>query len=448
MKLYKPLWAEGALLLPQQFQQQAQWIETFVTTTASMTSPNPWGVTSLAWDLAALSIGKARLQHLAVRLPDGTWIDGSRGEPLPPARDLSEVPADIQAVALLIGVPLLDPTGNNCDAQGAAVARARRFVATYEAVPDLLGDGTAEIAVERLNARLIFDFEPHADFVCCPIGRLVRDARGEFRPDEHWIPPCLTLAASPPLMDLVERLSEIILARSEQLSARRAQRNQNLADYSVSDISLFWLLNCINAAWPRLHHLRRHPAQHPEHLWLALAQLAGSLTTFALDASLSRIPMYDHTQLQRTFGDLETLVRTLLDTVVPSPVVPIQLERVRPTLWRAHLNDERLVENADFFLSVHASLPGHRLQEQLPLVCKVGSPEEIERILNSAVVGVPLKALQRVPSAVPLRLENQYFALDEKSPAFESMLQARACSIYVPASIPEAVIEFFAVLRT
>jgi len=148
------------------------------------------------------------------------------------------------------------------------------------------------------------------------------------------------------------------------------------------------------------------------------------------------------------FNQLETLIRDLLDTVIPSPVIPIALESIRPTLWRAHLNDERLLDNADFFLSVHAAMPGHLLQAQLPMVCKLGAPEEVERILNSAVAGVPLTALQRVPSAVPLRLENQYFSLDGRDPAFARMLQTRSCSIYIPASLPDVSIELFAVLRT
>ncbi len=43
MKIYRPLWNEGALFSPQQFQQQAQW-EAFTNQGVSgLSSPFTWG---------------------------------------------------------------------------------------------------------------------------------------------------------------------------------------------------------------------------------------------------------------------------------------------------------------------------------------------------------------------------------------------------------------------
>ncbi|WP_283149512.1 type VI secretion system baseplate subunit TssK [Silvimonas soli] len=448
MKIFKPLWSEGALLLPQHFQQQGLFHQAQTAAAAKLATIHNWGIQRIAWDESILDLNKIKLREIDMRLADGTIIDARLGEWLPAARDLTDIPADIQLIVVSVALPLYDVNGSNCVNESRQNARARRFRTEYAQVNDLFGDAVAEMGVERLNLFLVFDFEIHSDLISCPVARLKRDTGGRFRLDADWIPPCLTLSASPCLTGLVERLTDILRARGGQLAARRGERNQNVADYSVSDVSLFWLLNCINTTWPELMHLSTHPDQHPEQLWLALARLAGSLSAFSLENDLDRIPAYRHDQLQLVFGQLEQLIRDLLDTVIPSPVIPIALERVRPTLWRAHLNDERLLADADFFLSIHATIPGHQLQQQLPMVCKLGAPEEVERILNSAVAGVPLTALQRVPSAVPLRLENQYFSLDGRDPAFARMLQTRSCSIYIPASIPEVTVELFAVLRT
>lgn len=77
-------------------------------------------------------------------------------------------------------------------------------------------------------------------------------------------------------------------------------------------------------------------------------------------------------------------------------------------------------------------MPSHQLLELFPLLCKVGSPDDVSQTVNSALSGIPLKALSHVPAAIPLRLDNQYFALDLTHPAAASMLAARCCEFYVP----------------
>jgi len=59
-----------------------------------------------------------------------------------------------------------------------------------------------------------------------------------------------------------------------------------------------------------------------------------------------------------------------------------------------------------------------------------------------------LRAMSRLPAAIPIRIENQYFALDSAHPAFKRMVAARACQFYVPASIPDVSLELYAVLPT
>lgn len=449
MKISKPLWAEGALLSPQYFQQQTLWDQQACENAARMAGPHPWGIWQLDWDIAALDLGQLKLRELRLRLPDGAMVDTRQCDPLPAARDLAQaIPPQRQTVEILLGLPLYDAGGDNCGDATHPAMRPKRFFAEYKQVADLFSTASEEMAVERQALALLFDFESHADYVTCPLARLTRNAQGSFELDPGYIPPCLSLTASQPLLDLLGRLCDILLIRSRRLSARRHERNDNIADFSVSDVSQFWLLNCINAAWPELNHLRTHPVQHPERLYLSMARLAGALSTFSLGDPLDAIPRYRHIGAETTFAALERLLRDLLDTVIPSPVIPVELTRLKPTQWRAQFYDVRLTENVDFFLSVHAGMPALQLQEQFPLVCKAGAPDEVERVINSAVGCVPLKALQRVPSAIPLRLENQYFALDATHPAHARMLAARACSFYVPASLPEISLELYAVLRS
>jgi type VI secretion system protein ImpJ len=329
---------------------------------------------------------------------------------------------------------------------GERPARPRRFVREYLSVADLHGEGKEEISVERHALALLFDFEVHGDYVTCPIARLIRTPHGRFELDPTFVPPCLFVAASDRLTERMKRLSEILAAKTASLAVRRRERSDQIADFAVADVALFWLLHSVNSSWPELARLCAAPQQHPERLYGVLARLAGALLTFSITETLQAIPAYNHLAPEPVFAELESLIRTLLDTVIPSRVVPVALERTRPTAWVGKILDERLVEGAEYYLSVQAGLPAHALLEQLPRLCKAGAPDEVEQIVNSALPGIPLRPMSRLPAAIPVRVENQYFALDSAHPAFQRMLAARACQFYVPASVPDVSLELFAVL--
>jgi type VI secretion system protein ImpJ len=435
-------------MTPQHFQQQALWDRYADERIARIGSTDPWGVSRVAFDTLALSINRLQLAALDLRLPDGTFIDTESADRLPPARDLADVPAQTESVIVLAALPLIDPQGGNCIEAGDRPARPRRFTREYLQVADLNGDGKEEISVERHTLALLFDFEEPGDYVTCPIGRFVRNAQGRFELDGAFVPPCLVLSASAQLTSRMNRLSEILSAKSASLAVRRRERSDQIADYAVADVSLFWLLHSVNSTWPDLARLCQAPGQHPERLYGVLARLAGSLLTFSTTETLQAIPAYVHHAPEPVFAELESLIRTLLDTVIPSRVVPIVLERIRGTAWIGKIKDERLVEGADYYLSVQSGLPAHALLDQLPRLCKAGAPDEVEQIVNSALSGIPLRAMSRVPAAIPVRIENQYFALDSAHPAFKRMVDARACQFYIPASMPDVSLELYAVLPT
>ena len=446
MKITKPLWARGIFMTPQHFQQQALWEQFANDQTARMASPDAWGVIHVALDTQALNVDRLQLARLGARLRDGTLIDSETADWLPAARSLADVPAGVEAVTVLAGVALVDAQGGNCVEPGEKPPRPRRVTREFLHVVDINGEGKEEISVERQIVALLFDFEKTDDYVTCPLARLVRTPQGRFEPDETFVPPCLFLSASTRLTQRMRRLSEILTAKSASLAVRRKERSDQIADYAVSDVALFWLLHSVNSTWPELARLAQAPDQHPERLYAVLARLAGSLLTFSTTETLQAIPTYDHAAPEPVFAELESLIRALLDAVIPSRVVPIALERLRTSTWLGHINDERLTEGADYYLSVRAAMPAHALLERLPELCKMGAPDEVEHIVNSALPGIALRPVSRLPAAIPVRIENQYFAVDSTDPAFGRMIAARVCQIYLPASIPEAELEVYAVL--
>jgi type VI secretion system protein ImpJ len=290
MKITRPLWAKGIFMSPQHFQQQGLWNGHCDEQIARIASPDPWGVQGVAFDKQALSVERLQMNTLSVRLPDGTWIDTDIADRLPPARSLDDVPRQVDAVVVLVGLPLIDPQGANCIEEGHKPARPRRFVREYLHVADLQGESKEEISVERHALALLFDFEQHGDYVTCPVGRFERTTQGRFEVDLAFVPPCLMLSASDRLTARMQRLSEILAAKSASLALRRKERSDKIADFAVADVSLFWLLHSVNTTWPELARLCQAPDQHPERLYAVLARLAGSLLTFSTVETLQSIP--------------------------------------------------------------------------------------------------------------------------------------------------------------
>lgn len=108
----------------------------------------------------------------------------------------------------------------------------------------------------------------------------------------------------------------------------------------------------------------------------------------------------------------------------------------------------RLREEADFYLSVRSDIPAWQIAERFPELCKAGTPDEVNAISVSALNGISLIPVTRVPAALPVRLENHYFALDMESAAARDMLEQGVCMFYVPSLLGALDIELFAVLRS
>jgi len=212
---------------------------------------------------------------------------------------------------------------------------------------------------------------------------------------------------------------------------------------------LFWLLNALNTYQPVLADLKAWPARHPEQVYVELTKLAGSLLTFSLEQDIEQIPAYKHEHLEAVFPPLLRMISTLLEASLPSRVIALQLEELGVNRWQVTLGDARLRERdgADFYLSVRSRMPALQLQSQFPRLCKIGTPDDVDHLVNAALNGVPLQSLSHVPAAIPLRLENQYFALGLDDAKGQAMLAEGVCAFYVPSTLAEVKLELFAVLR-
>ncbi|WP_447650898.1 type VI secretion system baseplate subunit TssK [Pseudomonas abietaniphila] len=451
MKIDRPLWAAGALLSQQQFQQQARWEAWSNDSIAHLSLVHPWGVQAVGFDLQALSLGKLKAALVRVRLPDGTLIDTDHFDRLPPALELSAWLANAGSSAtIVLALPLEQANGNNCLFDGVACERPVRYRQDWRSVQDVHGDEEQSVGVLEHVLSLRLDTDDNADYVTCPVARLMRDGQGAWVLDASFIPPLLSVSGHSGLVTQLENLLTQLTARRQRLMSMRRESNQRMADFAVADVSLFWLLNALNTYQPVLADLIRHRARHPEQAYVEMVKFAGALLTFSLDHDAEMIPVYRHDQLEGVFPPLLKLISSLLEASLPSRVVALALTETGPNRWQVSLDDLRLREAdaADFYLSVRGRDSAAQLQTQFPRLCKVGTPDDVDQLINAALDGVPLQPLGHVPAAIPLRLENQYFTLDFTHPKGQAVLAHGVCAFYVPGTLAQIQLELFAVLRT
>lgn len=445
MKIYRPLWTDGAVLAPQQFQQQARWDAHVADRVAAMSLASAWGVVHAEFDTAALALSRLNAIRLVVHFQDGTLIDTELADTLPAVCDLSAMQGR-DSVEVVLALPLLSANGGNLD-DGLGSERPQRWKQEWITVQELSGHERTEIAILRNAISLRFGHQENSAWLTCPVARLTHNAQGQWVMDSSFIPPALAFSASPLLVQGLSDLLHRLRARRKRLMQMRRESNERLADFAVADVSLFWLLNALNSAEPVLSELFQTTSRHPELFYRELVRLAGSLLTFSLTHTPDDIPTYQHDAPEQVFPPLFALLDMLMEASLPSRVVSIELSH-SGQFWKGLLHDARLREGADFYLSVRSSVPGHLLQTQFPLLCKAGSYEDVSDVVNVALNGVALKPLTHVPAAIPLRLENQYFALDLNSPAAEAMLEAGNCAFYIPAALGEVKLELYAVMRS
>ena len=398
----KVLWGEGLLLRPQHFQRQDQYHEHCLHKGIRAVHPYAWGVDKLEVDRDALGNGVLRILALSLRFQDGQLIEAPGPDALPGTVDLGQLQA-AQSVTYYAAVPGLKPFSGNF-VQPGQTDNTARFMQVNEETPDLYTQASpVQLAYLKTTARLVSEFEPRDAYVHFPLLRLRRAATGGFELDAAFVPPLLSIGASPVLFLQLRRLLDALQAKVGALYGHQREPSRNVVEFRSGDMSSFWLLHTASSAYASLSHHFHHPALHPERLFAQLLDVAGGLMTFSKSWTLGDLPPYQHADPGPAFAKLVTIVRELLDTVISSKYFAIALNETRPCYYLGMLDSGKIDDGTTFYIAVSADIPALELVDVVPLRFKVGAPDDVEKCVLSALPGVRLQHAPQVPAAIPVR---------------------------------------------
>jgi type VI secretion system protein ImpJ len=444
----KLMWGEGLFLKPQHFQRQDLYHEQRLAAGLRAAHACLWGVSTLLPDRDALDSGLLKLAEVRAIMQDGEQIDAPYADALPEARALNDLDIPAEGLVFYLALPLLRPEGGNSAAAGTRNAVASRYLLDSEVAGDLYTNAVeGELTVLCKQVRLLAEFEPREQCLSFPVLRIRRTATGGFETDPSFLPPCLSIAASPFLSGLLRRLLDMLQAKCDALYGHHREPSRNVIEFRSGDVASFWLLHTASSGFAELSHYFHQPLLHPERLFQSLLRVAGQLLTFSKAYSLADLPAYRHQEPAAGFQMLDRIIRELIDTVISARYVGITLNELKSGLFNGRLESEKLGANSRLYLSVGSDMPPAELVEAVPLRLKVGAPEDVDKLVLSSMPGIKLMAAPQVPAAIPVRPGCYYFSIEPHGPIYERMVQAQSIAIYVPSGFKDFKLELMAVIE-
>jgi type VI secretion system protein ImpJ len=451
--LRRVVWSKGMFLTPQHFQSQDNYFEDTLQFRFTASQYANWGITDVAIDEEALGNGQLTILRCRGLMPDGAAFHCPVTDDLPASRPVAPYFSATQDILdAFLALPERRPQGRNVagigDGDGAGGGDRCRFTARLENVRDeVVPDDEKPVHFAGKNLQILFGGQNLDGFVRLRIAQIVKNQRGLYALRPDFVAPCLDIASSVYLMGLLKRQIEVLGTKSNSLSSARRQKGRSLADFNTSESASFWLLHTVNTHLPELRHFWGVRHGHPEPVFTALLRLAGALSTFSMEGDARALPDYDHDNLGPCFTALDEHVRTLLETVLPSKCITIPLKQTADAnIWTGVFTNDQWLQNSQLLLAIGSQLGVDDLIRKVPQLVKISSPDDIVNIVRLALPGVTLRHNPAPPPAIPYRLENQYFNLNQSGRWWEGIVRSRNISLFMPPDLTGARPELFVVL--
>jgi type VI secretion system protein ImpJ len=453
--LQRVVWTEGMFLSPHHFQQQDRFWESQFMHHVRTVQPLGYGISELRIDEDALALGELVISKAVGVFPDGLPFNMPDVDDLPPTRSLDAVfdrkgaAFDVAhgPVTVHLAVPMMRPGVMTCAPEGLHDGQPTRFRVSNVVVRDEnAGGNEKEVVAARKNIRVLIGDEAVENYTTLEIARLTRDATGNrVILDPDYVPPCLSLGASPRLQTVVRHVLQTLNARSAELAGQQRRSGNGLIDLAGTQLANFALLQLINSSIPPIRHIHNQPGTHPERAFVELSRLAGALCAFAHDTAPKNLPLYVHDDLSDSFNDLERELQQLLDILIPTKCVQLPLQHVSANKHQAELPADLLRGDCAFYLGLHGPVTADKIIREVPAKMKIASPDAIEFLVAQSLRGVGLQHLSVPPSELPAKPDWVYFQVLNVGDPWQEVVEGGTLAFFLPAEFSRLTLEVLAV---
>ena len=441
MALHKVVWAEGILLGRQHFQSWCASVEKGRQLPSRGTAPHAWGVIQLHVDLESLKAGVFRLNQCVAILPCGNLIDYDSIDGTPLSCDLNDGAGE--DLSIHIGLPV-GSTVNGSSGHGSD-GQLCRLEAECQQVYDPHDSGCQRGTLLLQHNRMPIKGDSANDqWSLLKIAELVSDRSGGYSLSPKFIPTVCHVGASDVLRGSIQSLSELFFAKGRVLRERIRQYGSNIADYGPNELSGFLLLQVLNSAAAQLLYFANNSDIRPEYLYRAFIEIASVLQCYEADFEPNEIPVYDHSDLSQVFFGFDELLRSLIDTVVPSMTAGLKLIRKTEVLYAVESIDIMLLEKSSLYLAVYLDNDDTAWFNEFSRKVKLGACFDIDTIVASVMPGVTLTHTQRPPYRLAVKRGFEYFRIEQTGECWDKVVEDRSIALFMTQKFSKAKVELIA----
>jgi type VI secretion system protein ImpJ len=162
----------------------------------------------------------------------------------------------------------------------------------------------------------------------------------------------------------------------------------------------------------------------------------------------SEYPPYRHHDLTGSYQPVIRDLRRFLSAVLEQTAVMIPIEPRKFGISVGVIADRKLIGSSNFVLAVSADVDADKVRRHFADQAKVGPVEEIRQFVNSALPGIPLRALPVAPRQIPYNSNTVYFEVATESPYWARMTTSGGIAVHVSGEFPGLTLELWAIRRS
>jgi type VI secretion system protein ImpJ len=439
----KVMWSEGMYLRPQHFQQLERYFEHYVQHRSVGHGTFFWGLLAFELDRSSLALGKVSLMTAQGVFPDGTpfKFDSSTDAPAP-----FDVPVQMRDELVVLAMPV-----RRHGTEDMIYEERRGSLARYSAQSAELADagsiavGPAVVQLGKLRLRLMRAAELTGEWLALGVVRVVeRRTDNQLVLDANYLPPMLAVGQHPVLDGFVREIHGLL----EQRAAVLAHRQTQVGRAGVGEVVDFLMLELVNRAQADTWHAQNVGLLHPEGLFRDWLRLAFDLSAFTSETRRPPVwPVYQHDDLQSSFGELMSELRRSLSTVLEQNAVAIPLLERAQRVWVAQVSNADLLREAAFVLAVRADLPSELVRSRYPAQVKIGPVERLHDLVHLQLPGIGLRMLPVAPRQIPYHAGHHYFELDTECELWTQLDKSGGLALHVAGDLPGLGMECWAIRK-
>jgi len=395
-------WHEGLFLQPHHLQRQQRNILDRLTVERKLAWSYPYGLVTSRLSMDALENLQVKFDHLVVVMPSGQLVSLPDNADMPVLDIKSAFESGEPVFTVYLGVPLWSAqranlVGSNEEDRQAKRLYRPRMVSCHD---ENTGENVQAVAVRDVNARLLLKSDDASDLETIPILRIAH-ATGERvglpRQDPRFMPPCLLLAGSTVLRELVRDLANQVEASRRELILQIRQGGFQMQNLKGIQFEQVMRLRTLSSFGCRLQGMAEAPGGvAPFDAYIELRSLLGELAALHPDRELTEIPKYDHDDLAPAFMELNSSIRALLKGAVGDPIYKVEFISSGSVLT-ASLEEKHIKEPNEYFLGIQTAL------DPRVLVQLVEDPDKF-KLMPKSLTGRPVYgirlAFERMPPLV------------------------------------------------